>query len=124
MWPMTAMWASVARAGAVRVSSWRGRPSQAARSTGERVLMSRPVALSTAGELGFDHQQAGVGGSGVGAVGVAHRPDEPFAGGQPDAGASRQRPGSTAGEQPATWSQEDPLRALAESPTSTTNSLG
>jgi hypothetical protein len=47
MWPIASMCASLARAGAVRVSSASGRPSQAQRSTGESALISRVVCLST-----------------------------------------------------------------------------
>ena len=41
MWPISEMCASVARAGAVRVSSCSGRPSHAERSVGESVEISR-----------------------------------------------------------------------------------
>jgi hypothetical protein len=47
MWPITLMCAAVARAGALRVMSASGRPSQAERSAGKSVLMSRLVCLST-----------------------------------------------------------------------------
>ena len=65
MWPITAMCASVARAGAVRVRIASGRPSQAARSVGESVEMSRDGGLEDAGELGLDDQQPPVGDAGV-----------------------------------------------------------
>jgi len=47
MWRITLMCAAVARAGAVRVMSASGRLSQAERSAGKSVLMSRLVCLST-----------------------------------------------------------------------------
>jgi hypothetical protein len=60
MWPITLMCAVVARAGAVRVMSASGRPSQAERSAGKSVLMSRLVCLSTAFQtllgLGTQHE--------------------------------------------------------------------
>ena len=73
------MCALVARAGAVRVRIASGRPSQAERSVGERVEISRADALEDAGELGLDHQQPLVGDAGVLRGGVAHRPDQPLA---------------------------------------------
>jgi hypothetical protein len=47
MWPMIAMCAWVAVAGAVLVSSASGRPSHAERSVGESVEISRDVAFRT-----------------------------------------------------------------------------
>ena len=60
MWPMTAMCASLARAGAVRVRIASGRPSQAERSVGDSVEMSRRGGFEDAGELGLDDQQPAV----------------------------------------------------------------
>ena len=58
MCPMIAMCALVARAGAVRVRIASGRPSQAERSVGERVEISRLSCFSTLSELGLDARAA------------------------------------------------------------------
>ena len=47
MWPISAIWALVARAGAVRVRIASGRPSQPERSVGDRVEISRADAFRT-----------------------------------------------------------------------------
>ena len=52
MWPITAMCALVARAGAVRVRIASGRPSQPERSVGERVEISRLAAFRTLANSG------------------------------------------------------------------------
>ena len=75
---MIATCAPVARAGAVRVSTASGRPSQAERSVGDSVEISREAALSTRGELGLEHEQSLVGVAGVLPVRVAQRPDQPL----------------------------------------------
>ena len=77
---MIEMCASVAWAGAVRVKSASGRPSQAERSVGDKVEISRVVAFSTKGKFGFcDHQQPLVAGAGILSLGVADRPDQSLA---------------------------------------------
>ena len=76
------MCALVARAGAVRVRIASGRPSQAERSVGDRVEISRGGGLQHAGELGLDHEQPLVGDAGVLGGRVAHGPDQPLAAGQ------------------------------------------
>lgn len=79
MWPMTATCAALARAGAVRVSSARGRPVPGRAQDGRERVDVPQRGLEHGGELGLDHEQAGVAGPGVGAVGVAQRPHQAFA---------------------------------------------
>ena len=52
MWPISAMCGLVARAGAVRVRIASGRPSQAERSVGDRVEISRADVLRTLANSG------------------------------------------------------------------------
>lgn len=52
IWPISVMCAYVERAGAVRVRIASGRPSQAERSVGERVEISRLAAFSTLANSG------------------------------------------------------------------------
>ena len=117
------MCAPLALAGAVRVSSASARPSQAQRSTGDSVEISRVAAFSgeaNSGSITSSRLSPVAGSVAVGSRTAQIRPspeDRPVAmraGSVGSARAIRRR----------TWSQEEPLRALAVSPTSTRNSLG
>jgi len=123
MCPITLMCASLARAGAVRVNSWSGRPSQAERNVGDKVEISRAVALSTlanSGSIASSLRSVAPGSVPVGSRTAQMSPsplDRPV----------RIRL-SIEGSAPVinrhTRSHELPFLALALSPTSTRNSFG
>ena len=121
MWPITAMCALVARAGAVRVRIASGRESQAERSVGESVEISRVALLSTLANSGSITSSRGSLCRGLGRSGRA-RPDQALAGGE-----AGQGPRLSRGRRWRAAADVVPgraLRALALSPTRIMNSLG
>ena len=86
------MCASVARAGAVRVSSCNGRPSQAERSVGESVEISREAAFSALANSASNANSRRSLDAGIAGGRVADRPHQSLA-----AAETRQDPGRERG---------------------------
>jgi hypothetical protein len=93
-----------------------------AQDRGERVLVAVGL-FEDAGELGLDDEQPPVCGAGVAAGGVRTAQTSPSPEDRPVVMRAA-RLGSASFRSRLTWSQEEPLRALAVSPTRTANSFG